>query len=165
MPSINRREIGRLEKDLSNLDVWVRHLDTQIGNVYLNFFLDSFKREGFIDKKLEKWVKRKVSDTGRNLLVSSGRLRRSLKMQVKGKYVIFSTNVPYAEIHNKGGQVRTVQSVRPHTRKTKYGTVKVKGHKRKMNFKIPKRQFMGKSERANKRVILNLEKELRKVFK
>lgn len=165
MPRKNREELARLEKDLSNIDKFFRNLPLQIGNIYLNVFLDSFKRGGFIDKKFIRWQPRKDGDSSRAILVKSGRLRRSLSLKVRGNVVEISTSVPYAQIHNEGGRVQTTQNVRAHTRKTKRGASAVRAHTRRVSFTMPKRQFMGKSDFANRRIILNLERQLDKIFK
>lgn len=165
MPRPNRKEIQRLELDLESLQEWVSRLPIQIGNSYLNTFLDSFKRGGFIDNTFERWKPRKKNrGRKRAILVKSGRLRRSIKMSIKGTQIVFSSSVPYAEIHNEGGTITGTARVKGHTRSRGGKRHKVRGHRRKMNIKIPKRQFMGRSAFAERRVIKNLEYELSKLF-
>jgi phage gpG-like protein len=167
MPRTRRGELSRLNKDLSNLQDWVSGLPTHIGNAYLNFFLDRFKAQGWIEDSFHKWPKR-VDNTGRNanraLLVSSGRLRRSLRMRVKGQDIIFSTALPYAQIHNEGGRIKKNVRVRPYSRRRKGKTEKVKGHNRKIDTNMPQRQFMGGSPFMDRRIIKNLERELKKLL-
>jgi phage gpG-like protein len=92
--------------------------------------------------------------------VSSGRLRRSLRKQVRGNIIFISTDVPYAEIHNEGGTIQATANVPQHSRKTKKGKSQVKAHTRRINIKMPRRQFMGESAFLNKRFIFHFERFL-----
>lgn len=167
MPKTRRGELSRLNKDLSNLQNWVGGLPTEIGNIYLNFFLDRFKAQGWIDESFQKWPKRadsKGRNKNRSLLVFTGRLRRSLRKQVKGQDIIFSTTVPYAQIHNEGGRIKKDVRVRPYTRKRRGKAEKVKGHNRQVDTQMPQRQFMGGSAFADRRIVKNIERELKKLL-
>jgi phage gpG-like protein len=69
-----------------------------------------------------------------------------------------SSRISYARIHNEGGLVRGIQYVRPYTHPNLLGKGRrqVRGHARKMNFTIPKRQFMGRSAALNDRILSRL---------
>ncbi|TZF81808.1 hypothetical protein FW774_17275 [Pedobacter sp. BS3] len=59
-----------------------------------------------------------------------------------------SAKVPYARVHNEGLRVRAVQYVRPHHNNNFMGKgqrVQIQGHSRRIDFTMPRRQFMGKS--------------------
>ena len=97
--------------------------------------------------------------------------------------IIVGTDTPYAEIHNEGGHINKTVQVRGHYRhsfkKTKKGTgiwslkskrerkktVRlqtgrrfVRGHKRKMNTRIPQRKFIGVSAILERRIERALDK-------
>lgn len=132
----------------------------------LNHFEESFDNEGFTDSSLVKWKPRKTKDKrGRDItkyrtnkvgkkgsLNSYGRknegrailtghstggnkLRNSLKAKQVNSGVEFSTDKEYAEVHNEG-----------------------KGD-------MPKRQFIGKSKKLDKKIIKKANKRLDKIFK
>lgn len=89
------------------------------GNEAVNFFQDSFRKQGFAGVNQQTWKKRKTDknkhDTGRAILVKSGRLKRSIRrMRADWQSVIVGTDVPYAEIHNEG--FRGTQTVKEHSR-------------------------------------------------
>ena len=100
-------------------------------------FDKNFERKAFFT---DKWKKRATPNARGTLLMVTGTLRRSIKSEVRGNGVRFSSAVPYASIHNEGGT--GTKPVRAHTRRGKKGkTHQVKAHTRK--FKMPQRQFIG----------------------
>ncbi|MCG8763870.1 phage virion morphogenesis protein [Tenacibaculum finnmarkense] len=137
-------------------------MTSEAGVIAVNFSKERFrqKQKNWIDKTEEKWTPRKRERAG-SLLVGpgSGRLKKSIHKFSEGKYyVLYGTDVPYAQIHNEGGTIKATARVREHSRKRKGRNqpIKVKSHTRQMNTKIPKRQFLGKSEA----LALLLEKHL-----
>jgi phage gpG-like protein len=112
-----------------------------IGNEAKNFFVNSWRLQGFDDRSVQKWTPRKKQDkkrAGRAILVDSGDLRRSIIREPVNKSqlsVKISTDLPYAKVHNEGVG------------------------------KMPKRQFMGDSYKLNelcKKIIIS---QLDKIFK
>jgi phage gpG-like protein len=112
-----------------------------IGNEAKNFFVNSWRLQGFEDRSVQKWTPRKKQDkkrAGRAILVDSGDLRRSIIREPVNKSqlsVKISTDLPYAKVHNEGVG------------------------------KMPKRQFMGDSYKLNelcKKIIIS---QLDKIFK
>lgn len=108
-------------------------------------------------------------------MVKSGRLRRSIRIIRTGLgYVQVGTDIPYARIHNEGGVIRTTQSVRSYRRKAytrrwkgkrqNVSAAVVGGHRRRMNFSIPQRQFMGQSDFLQRRIIMNTEYRIKRIL-
>ena len=66
-------------------------------------FDQNFEREAFFS---EAWQRRK-SPTRPNghILVDSGDLRRSITSEIKESSIVFRSDLPYAEIHNEGGEI------------------------------------------------------------
>jgi phage gpG-like protein len=111
-----------------------------VGNTAKVFFVDSFRKQGFDDKNVQKWKPRKVADkrAGRAILVKTGDLRRSIIRNPANRAALtvkISTDLAYAARHNDG----------------------LKG--------MPKRQFMGDSYNLNEKVKAVIVKRLDKVFK
>ena len=108
-----------------------------------NFFDESWTKKGFTDKGLTPWkpVHDKDGNVKERPLVQSGALRRSIRTEINGLSAIIYTEIPYAQIHNEGGPVRWIGSVRAHMRKGK----PVRTHNRTVDHVMPQRQFMGHS--------------------
>lgn len=176
-----------------NLNRYERHFKKvlqyapgMLGNDAVNFFLDNFKRQGWLGNSIEPWRKRSPKakrNRGRAILVDTGRLRRSIRIiQASGGVVRIGSDVPYAKAHNEG--FRGVVNVKAHTR-NRYGKFKegsgkftkkgkermksvtrvtgsgqVKAHTRKMN--MPKRQFMGNSPYLTRLLQRRLRAEMMK---
>jgi phage gpG-like protein len=67
----------------------------------LDEFTENFRRKAFFSKP---WDNRKQGRKG-TLLMVSGALRRSIQARVQGNSIVFTSNVPYAGIHNEGGTI------------------------------------------------------------
>lgn len=162
----------------SNFNKARKKLPDVLANVGSNFFVDNFKRQGFLDESLNKWKPRKKvknkRDGTRSILVKSGRLRRAVNNSLTSKTpdrIIWRVNLPYAEAMNDG--VNKVECVKPHKRQASrtvttkgsysgLGSEKRKGKKIKMlgvrgnvkgfsrKMKIPARKFMGQSRILNR---------------
>lgn len=66
-------------------------------------FDKNFERQGFFS---EKWQRRKSpTRPGGAILVDTGSLRRSVRSKVTDNSVVFYTDLPYAGIHNEGGDI------------------------------------------------------------
>ncbi len=97
----------------------------------------NFTRKAFFTNK---WKKRRDPNALGSLLVVTGSLRRSIQASETPDGVRFTSNQPYATLHNEGG--KTSVTVRQHTRKSKKGnTYTVRQHTRAVN--MPQRQFVG----------------------
>lgn len=131
-----------------------RTLPISLGNIAKNFFLDSFRRKGFTDFNLKRWIpRRKRLAKGRvsatliepATLIKTGKLRRSIRVTPTTfrKTRIF-TNLVYAAIHNFGLQGKA------------WG---------KHPFKMPERKFLGNSKVLERKLEQRILKEVNKVFK
>jgi phage gpG-like protein len=134
----------------------------------LQWFDDSFQKQGFTDKTFEAWKARKKPDRreGGAILQNTTFLRKSLKvLEERETQIVFGTHAPYAGLHNNGGRLRTIQYVRAH-HKTKNGKrYQVKPHSRKIDTKYEKRQFIGESQQMMQGLDQWLVQELEKRFK
>jgi phage gpG-like protein len=103
----------------------IRRLPRDLGNEALLFFLNLFKKEE--SPEGEKWQARKNGSgdrsTRRGLLVKSGRLRKSIRLNVDGARIRIGTSTPYAKYHNEGTN------------------------------RIPQRKFIGRSKALERRLL------------
>lgn len=112
-----------------------------IANEAKNHFVKSFRDGGFTDNTLVKWKPRKSKskrDIGRAILVKTGDLRRSVKIKGINKSslnIIIGSDLPYAKVHNDG--------LSP----------------------MPKRKFIGNSNKLNKKIIVIIDKRIKSIFK
>ncbi len=144
-------------------------LPALIGEEAVNFAKDNFRKQGFHDATVQKWQKRSSKaprNKGRALLVDTGRLKRSVRVtRISGSKVYIGSDVPYAQIHNEGGQVTGNANVRAHQRRTRTGRTSVSAHTRKIDFKMPRRQYIGPSVELSRRINKMLSKRLSNALK
>lgn len=165
--------------DLATTIIRLKRLKNQLPllltNDAANHFKGSFRRQR-LDSFSPRWKGRANDvDSGRAVLVKSSRLVNSIRRISVNKYGgTVGTDVTYASIHNKGGSVNAIQTVGRHTRKEhtrrrkgrteRVAAHTVSAHSRKVNFTMPKRQFMGKSKGLELKWKRTFRKELRKAL-
>lgn len=166
MPVARRQDFPDISAQANSLDRFFANLPRWAGNMALNFFDDSWERQGFADRRVTKWAARKRVDANeakrgsRRILVKTGRLRRGQRMKVSGPVVTIYNEVPYAQIHNEGGTISGTANVRAHTRKGR----PVKAHTRSFSITIPKRQFMGDSWLLRERITKHVERHVEHII-
>lgn len=146
-----------------------KSLPQAIGTEAVNFAKDNFRKQGFQDVGIKKWKKRKAGsrrNRGRAILVDTGTLKRSIRItRITRSQVHIGSSVEYAQIHNEGGQVSGTANVRSHRRTTRTGArVRVRAHTRKVNFRMPQRQFIGPSQELDRRIQKYIRTGLLRVF-
>lgn len=85
-------EIDDLEKKIRQ-DVAVELADE---------FDRNFERKAFFT---EKWESPKLNNSRGSMMARSGNLRRSIKCNLRDDSIDFSSSLPYASIHNEGGEI------------------------------------------------------------
>lgn len=122
----------------------------------VNFFKESFRKQGFTDTSFNAWENRVSPDyrPGGALLVSSSFLLESIKVLSGNKnYIEIGSYAPYAEIHNEGGtiKIRITEKSRKYfwymykkTENTKWRAMALT-KKEMITVQMPKRQFIGES--------------------
>ena len=141
----------------------------------LNFFGDSFQKQGFTNGSFEPWQKRTNDDRpGGAILVKSAYLRNSLKIFERSiEKIVFGSNAAYAQIHNEGGTLSV--TLTPKARKffwfmyyttndARYKWMAL-SKKERLAIKIPKRQFIGHSETLMSDLETWLKNEIENRFK
>lgn len=149
-------------------------------------FDQNFEREAFFS---EAWERRK-SATRRDghILVDTGSLRRSIQSRMTESSITFFTTLPYAAIHNEGGEIVVTDRMKKYFWHKYYEATGGFGRKKdgslrkdKRNaqlgseaefwrfmalkkvgttIKIPRRRFLGKSPEVEKAVRQIIEKNL-----
>ena len=167
----NKLDLKPLIKDFNRRRT---QLPRKLGNGAVMFFRANFAREGFLDRTVSKWKKRKFPELVRGgqkkILKISGALLRSIKVISKNVRAIKigTVGVAYAEIHNTGGTTRP--KVTPRMRGWARHQFQKTGNpiflaiantkKKRLSIEIPKRQYIGKSAVLEKSLKKRIEKEL-----
>lgn len=99
----------------------------------------NFERKAFF---YQRWKPSK------NQLIQTGALRRSIKATLQGQSIVFSSALPYANLHNQGGTIKVTAKMKRFfwamyykTKNTSYKAFAVMPIGKKI--KIPQRQFIG----------------------
>lgn len=69
----------------------------------------NFESKSFFN---QRWPRTKHPNSRGSLLLRSGRLRRSIKSTNTGETISWSSNLPYASIHNEGGEIKVTQQMK-----------------------------------------------------
>ncbi len=72
-------------------------------------FDENFERKAFFT---DKWPSTKLSNQRGSLMMRSGNLRRSIRYNVRNNQILFSSSLPYASIHNEGGEIVVTQKMK-----------------------------------------------------
>ena len=98
------KELERKVKRFISLTL--KDIGTEIGGE----FDRNFEREAFFN---ERWARRKYNDDeSRGVLIRTGALRRSIKTETTAHSVVFSSDLPYAAIHNEGGTITVTRRMK-----------------------------------------------------
>lgn len=94
----------------------LRDIQVELGDE----FDQNFEREGFFS---EKWTRRKSPTRPGAALLSGQNLRRSIRSEIRENSIIFVSDLPYAAIHNKGGEIIVTEKMRRYFRAKFYESV------------------------------------------
>lgn len=150
----------------------------------------NFERQAFFS---EKWERRKsLVRPGRAILVDTGKLRQSIRSQSTDTSIRFFSDLPYAGIHNEGGEIKVTRKMKAFFWNKYYEATgsfgrKKNGERRKdkrtiqlsteaefwkcmalmkvgKSIKIPRRRFLGASPEVEKVVKEIIEENLTDYF-
>ena len=158
-----------MNKNELNINEWFEQFEHRFEKAVPNivaetateYFKDRFKKsnEDWDKKKWQKlnprYAAKKTAGKGRILTrisALSGSIRPTTVSPQKVTITGGDQNVKYARIHNEGLRVTGSFKVKRFTNSNFMGTgraVEIKAHTRNVNFKMPKRQFMGHSRYLN----------------
>lgn len=153
-------------------------------------FDKNFERQAFFS---EAWARRKSPfRKGGATLIDTTRLRQSIKTRRTENSVIVYSDVPYAEIHNEGGEIRVTKKMKGHFWKKYREAVGSFGRKKNgerrndkrtnrlfeeaefykfmalkkegSTIKIPRRRFIGMAPEVEQAVREIVEKNLTEYF-
>lgn len=112
----------------------------------------NFERKAFFD---EKWPATKFHNRIGSLMMRKGNLRNSINAKVEGNQIVFTSSMPYANIHNNGGELTITDKMKRYFWAKHLEAKKAKAHTEAEQWKamalkkvgskitIPQRQFIG----------------------
>lgn len=150
----------------------------------------NFERQGFFS---HRWARRKgPMRPGGAILVDTGHLRRSVESRTDGDSVRFFSTLPYASIHNEGGEIKVTAKMKRYFWHKYYETSGAFGRKKNgdrrhdkrtvqlseeadfwrmlalmrvgKSIKIPKRTFIGAAPEVQTAVERIIKKNLDEYF-
>lgn len=166
------------------LDRTLTALPGKVGTVIVNWSKSRFRFQNWVDGSDQPWQPRNKNakrNKGRAILISSGRLRRSIRpLSINRNSVTVGSDVPYAAAHNDGvdQQVQVSAHKRRSFKKVEvYGITSRVKHKVKAvsgihevssfkrNMRLPRRRFLGDSVNLNQSIQRTIYTEIRILFK
>lgn len=176
-----------MSKDLQRL---IRTILSDIRVDMADEFDKNFERQGFFS---EAWARRKSpTRPGGSILIDTGTLRKSIQSKSTGSSITFYSTLPYASIHNDGGEIKVTRKMKRYFWHKYYATTGSFGRKKNgerrgdkrtvqlsteaefwkhmalmkegKSIKIPRRRFLGVSPEVEKTVKEIIEENLTDYF-
>jgi len=69
----------------------------------------NFERKAFFD---QKWPSEKYANSRGSQMMRSGKLRKSVNHRVSGGQISWRSSLPYATIHNEGGEIEVTEAMK-----------------------------------------------------
>lgn len=171
--TITKKGDFKLDESVKKFNQFKKTIPKILANNSVNHFKKGFSQGGKqTNNSLSGWKSRQFRKGG-NTLIKTGVLQKDIQKKVVSfpRIVVGTTNVTsdYAEIHNKGGTIRITAKMR----KFFWAMFKKTGDQYWKNMAthkgntivIPKREYIGASDKLSKKNELSLRKGLDKVFK
>lgn len=165
-----------MNKNEAKINKWFANFEhrfnTAVPNIIaetaVEFFQDTFKKQAWDGVPWQplsvKYSAKKTRGKGR-ILRSSGAMQSTIRPSIvsanRVRITAGNAQVPYARVHNEGLQVTGSYKVRSFVNSNFMGkgkSVQIKQHTRSVNYKMPRRQFMGHSQYLNQLLITKLTK-------
>jgi len=94
---------------MSAVDKLFDKMTVDIARDLAQYFDRSFERKAFDGKA---WKVRRHRNAKGSLLLQTGQLRRSISHRVSGRTITFVSHLPYARIHNDGGEIKVTAKMK-----------------------------------------------------
>lgn len=165
-----------MSNTLNRINVWFDRFDQRfeaapviISETAVEHFKERFIQKNWNGVPWAPYKNQRRQPTKGSLMMRTNNLFSSIRPSVVSpeRVVISggSPKVPYARIHNEGGRVRGIQNVRPYTNSNFMGRgrAQIKAHTRRLDFMMPKRQFMGYSPILNEQIMQRLKRHFNSI--
>lgn len=159
-----------------------RTMPVKVGRIAKDHFQDNFRQGGFQDNGTQAWQRKKRPDKYGPLMSSRQNLYGSIYYRPDDYRVTVGTEVPYAAIHNEGGDIIVTARMKrffwAKYRETNGGSWKRNAKNEEAEFwktlalkrvgsviHIPQRKFIGESLELTDKINNTIEKEINKILK
>lgn len=159
-----------------------RTLPVKVGRIAKDHFQSGFRQGGFQDNGTQAWQRKKRPDKYGPLMSSRQNLYGSIYYQPDDYRVNVGTTVPYAEIHNEGGEIVVTPRMKrffwAKYRETNGGSWRRNAKNEEAEFwktlalkkvgakiHIPQRKFIGESQELNKKINQKIGDEIEKILR
>ena len=93
-----------------NIQTIIRNILNDVRVELSDEFDRNFERQAFFN---EKWQRRRSpTRPGGSILIDTGRLRQSIGSRTTDNSITFSSTLPYAAIHNDGGEIKVTAKMK-----------------------------------------------------
>lgn len=176
-----------MNKDVEKI---IRNILSDVRIELSDEFDKNFERQAFFS---EAWQRRRsATRPGGTILVDTGRLRQSISSRTTENSITFYTTLPYAAIHNDGGEIRVTKRMKGYFWHKYYEATGAFGRKKNgerrndkrtvrlsteaefwrhlalmkegKSIKIPRRRFLGVSAEVEKAVREIVEENITEYF-
>lgn len=69
----------------------------------------NFERKAFFDRA---WPRNKLINRKGSMMARTNKLRRGYRSKIEGEKIAFSNSMPYASIHNEGGEIKVTMKMK-----------------------------------------------------
>lgn len=159
-----------------------RTMPVKVGRIAKDHFQTGFRQGGFQDNGTQAWQRKKRPDKYGPLMSSRQNLYGSIYYHPEDYKVAVGTEVPYAAIHNEGGDIVVTARMKrffwAKYRETNGGTWKRNEKNEEAEFwktlalkkvgsviHIPQRKFIGESQELTDKINTTIEDEINKILK
>lgn len=158
-----------------------RTLPVKVGRIAKDHFQTGFRQGGFQDNGTQAWQRKKRPDQYGPLMSSRQNLYGSIYYHPDDYRVTVGTEVPYAAIHNEGGDIIVTPRMKrffwAKYRETNGGSWKRNAKNQEAEFwktlalkkvgsviHIPQRKFIGESQELTDKINNTIENEIKKII-
>jgi len=92
-----------------NLQDVVENIISETAVTLTEEFDRNFERKSFFD---QKWPESRHANSRGSMMLRSGRLRKSVNHRVGGGQISWRSSLPYATIHNEGGEIEVTEAMK-----------------------------------------------------
>lgn len=88
---------------------FVRHFVEDVAVELTDEFDQNFERKAFFT---DKWASAKLQNNRGSLMARNNNLRNSIKYDILNEQITWSSSLPYASIHNEGGEITVTEKMK-----------------------------------------------------
>ena len=100
--------MSKLQKNIDMQD-FVQNFINDVAVELTDEFDQNFERKAFFT---DKWPSTKLHNSRGSMMARNNNLRNSIKYDIVGEQITWSSSLPYASIHNEGGEITVTEKMK-----------------------------------------------------